>query len=664
MTTSSISGSSSSNSSSGVGTFVSSTGSNSRIDGLISGLNTTAIINAIMQQAAQPQTNLKNQLTVEQAKLTAYQGINQQLAALQSAADAVTSPATWQAMTVASSSASVTASVSAGAQAGTFTFDVTQLASGQTSVSANTVSSTSTIVTTGSPVTLTVGSGSPVTINTGDGSLAAVAAGINSANLGVQASIVQVGTSSYRLQLTSTSTGANTAFTISGLNGGPLGSFNNTSTAQDAVITVGAGTPGQYTISSHTNTFNQVLPGLTFTVSQVTSGVSLTVTPDASGIADKIKAMVDAANAVLSSIGTATAYDPSNQQASVLTGDLTVNQIRNSILSAVSSIVGANQSATSVGLSVTKDGQITFDTNAFQAAYTANPAAAQSALGPGGSFAPAQSGLTGTVTLQHSSDATIPGSYDVTVTQAATKATGTIDTSSGLTAGQTITVSLGGTSVTYTVKAGDTVQTVVDGLNALAAQNSLGVSASVDPTNGSLIDLTANGYGSAYTFTSSATGGLVASAVTPGKDVAGTINGQTAQGVGQLLYTMPGTPGVDAITLTVTLTPADVAALGGGSAGTFTYTAGAAQALARVAETATDPVRGSLTSVINGENSTIADLNTQIANWQVVLDTKQAALEAQWASLESQLSALQAMSAQLGSAILSLQNQSSSRSGG
>ncbi|MBX6372108.1 MAG: flagellar filament capping protein FliD, partial [Acidothermus sp.] len=526
MTTSSVG----STSGSGVGSFSSSTGSSSRIDGLASGLDTTAIIAAIMQQAARPQTSLKNLLAIEQAKLTAYQQINSQLASLQSAADALTSSSTWQAMTVTSSSATVSATASTGAQPGTFTFDVTQLASGQTSVSANTVSSTAAIVTNGNPVTITVGSNGPVTIDTGDGSLAAVAAGINKANIGVQAAIVQVGSSSYRLQISSTTTGAGASFSVSGLDSGALGGFNNVATAQDAIITVGAGTPGQYSVSSSSNTFNQVLPGLTFTVSQVTTGVTLTVKSDTSGIADKVQAMVDAANAVLSAIDAATAYDPSKQQASVLTGDSTMERIRNSILGAISSVVGANQSAASIGLSVTKDGRITFDSDAFEAAYAADPAGVRTALGPSGSFAPVQTGLTGTITLQSSADASLPGTYDVTITRAATRASGTIDTSAGLAAGQTVTISLGSSSLTYTVQSGDTVQSVVDGINALAAQNAVGISASIDPNNPALIDLTSNSYGSQYTFTSSATGGLVASAVTAGQDVAGTINGQTAQG--------------------------------------------------------------------------------------------------------------------------------------
>lgn len=632
-------------------------GSSSKIDGLVSGLNTTAIIQAIMAQAALPQTNLKNQLALEQAKLAAYQTINTKMAALQSAAGALTSASAWQAMATASSSSTVSATAAAGAQAGSFTFDVTALATGQSSVFANSVSGTAaTVVSSGTPVTITVGSKPAATINTGDGSLAAVVAGINQANCGVQAAAVQVSAGQYRLQVTSTTTGAASAFTTTGLDSGPLGAMANTATAQDAQLTVGAGTAAAYTITSGTNTFNQVVPGVTFTVSQVATGVTLRTSPDVTGLTGKVQAMVDAANAVLTEITNDTKFDTTTETGSVLTGDATARQLQDTVLSAVASMLGNGASAESVGVDVTKDGQLTFDPTAFQNAFAADPAAASSAFLAAGTFSPSQSGLTGTVSLQKSSDATMPGSYAVNVTQAATKAAATIDTSGGLVAGDTITLGSAANSVTYTIQAGDTAQSVTDSINALASANQLNVIGSLG--SGGIINLTATGYGSEYTFTASATGSLVASPVTAGLDVAGTINGQPAQGIGQFLFTNSGTPGVDALSLLVTLTPGDVTALGGAAAGTFNYTAGLAQRLASAASGAVATKNGLLTSEIGAANSMITSFNDQIARWQVVLDTKQAALQAQWANLETQLSNMQAQSSQLSAAIAGLPNSS------
>src|SRR5436309_14841084 len=77
--------------------------SSTTVDGLVSGMNTTQVIAQLMQVAAQPQTDLKNQVAKENAVISAYQSVNNRLAALKTAAEAFTPPSplvptnpTWQ----------------------------------------------------------------------------------------------------------------------------------------------------------------------------------------------------------------------------------------------------------------------------------------------------------------------------------------------------------------------------------------------------------------------------------------------------------------------------------------------------------------------------------------------------------------------------------------
>ncbi len=49
---------------------------------------------------------------------------------------------------------------------------------------------------------------------------------------------------------------------------------------------------GGYTVSSSTNTFNGVVPGVTFTVGAVASDVTVSVGSDAGAISDKVKALI------------------------------------------------------------------------------------------------------------------------------------------------------------------------------------------------------------------------------------------------------------------------------------------------------------------------------------------------------------------------------------
>src|SRR5256885_12334286 len=66
--------------------------SSTTVDGLVSGMNTTQVIAQLMQLAAQPQTDLKNQVAQENTVISAYQSVNSRLAALQTAAGAFTQP--------------------------------------------------------------------------------------------------------------------------------------------------------------------------------------------------------------------------------------------------------------------------------------------------------------------------------------------------------------------------------------------------------------------------------------------------------------------------------------------------------------------------------------------------------------------------------------------
>jgi len=68
------------------------------VDGLVSGLSTTDMVNQLMQVEALPQTALKNKVTAQNKAVTAYQDINTKLAALTKAAKALESDDPWTAV--------------------------------------------------------------------------------------------------------------------------------------------------------------------------------------------------------------------------------------------------------------------------------------------------------------------------------------------------------------------------------------------------------------------------------------------------------------------------------------------------------------------------------------------------------------------------------------
>jgi flagellar hook-associated protein 2 len=634
------------------------------LGGLASSLNTAAIINALMTAASQPQQLLEKQVTTENSMVSSYQSLINGFNSVLADAQTVATPATWQAVSSTSSSSAVTATASTGAQVGSLTFDVTQLASAMSEVSSSFVSSlNSTISSTGS-LTITQ-NGTSTTVTPGDGSLGSVVTAINKANAGIQAAAVQVAPGQYRLQLSSTSTGAASAFTISGIDG--MGGFSQTSVAQDAQLTVGAGSPGQYTVDSASNTVTSMLPGVSLQLNALATGVTVSTAANPTYISTQIQTMVTSLNATLSAIGSATAYDNTGAgNNGPLLGDATAQGLGQQVLGLIAAGASGGQSLASAGLTVNVDGSLSFDPKAFATAYAANPQAVANLFLPAGTFSPTSSTIpAGAITEHMVQPSTLAGTYAVSITQAASQASATVDASAGLSAGQTITLSYGTTSATYTVSATDTLATVSSALAALAQEDNIPVTTTATSSG---LQVLSTGYGSEETFGISATGGLNASTVTPGTDVAGTINGFPASGIGQLLTAPAADPKAGGLTLTVGVTSAQLAAAGGNVTGNFTYTPGVAASLETLANSATDPVNGSLTLAVNNSRSEITTLNAQIQADQNLLNMQEQYYQSQFATMETSLSNLKSeqsyLTAQLASLTGSSTSSSSSSSGG
>ncbi|MGH9069527.1 MAG: flagellar filament capping protein FliD, partial [Acidimicrobiales bacterium] len=130
------------------------------VPGLGTGFNVNKIVNALLQSYDQPITNLHN----EQHKLTSlasvYQTISTDLQAMSKAAEALSTPANWQAASATSSASMVaTGTTSGAASPGSVTFTVDSLATGQSLVSAGSVAATSDVVTQARSLLVSAGTG-------------------------------------------------------------------------------------------------------------------------------------------------------------------------------------------------------------------------------------------------------------------------------------------------------------------------------------------------------------------------------------------------------------------------------------------------------------------------------------------------------------------------
>jgi flagellar hook-associated protein 2 len=199
---------------------------------------------------------------------------------------------------------------------------------------------------------------------------------VNDANLGIRASVIQLGDGAFRMQLTSTASGAASEFSME--NGPekdvstPAGTLVLTQ-AKDAKLDLGAG----LVATSTTNTFTDLLPGTTITVSKAEPATSVTVgvASDPSALTTAIQALVTAANNALKTVNEYS--DNSAGSTAVLRGDSSLRGLAGQVLDAVAYAVGDDGSAAVAGLQLTRDGKIAFDAAAFSATLKAKPELAQ-----------------------------------------------------------------------------------------------------------------------------------------------------------------------------------------------------------------------------------------------------------------------------------------------
>lgn len=361
------------------------------IDGIVSGLGTSDLIAQLMRVERQPQVQLQRKRDTAQKVLDAYRSLNTRFSAIRDAAKALGTATGWElAKATSSDAARVSAQATAGAKPGSITFTVDQLAAAAASVSSGTVSSTGDAVTTSATVFVTKGA-TTTEVSVGDGSLASVVSGINTAKIGVTATAVQVEPGKYKLQLESTTTGADTDISVDdGAGGNPfasstLGSVGQLRAGADAKLQVGG--PSGYTVTRSSNTISDLLAGVTMTLTKADPATSVTVdvAADAEGLADRVGKLVDTLNAALGEMKSTTAYNAETKKGGVLLGESLVRRLRGDlVLAATDEVPGAAlNSPSAAGLSVKADGTLGFDRAKFLDAYAKDPGAVEDVVGSG-----------------------------------------------------------------------------------------------------------------------------------------------------------------------------------------------------------------------------------------------------------------------------------------
>jgi flagellar hook-associated protein 2 len=262
-------------------------------------------------------------------------------------------------------------SAGATASAGSHSLIVSQLAqtsSVYTSAVANSADTLS------GSISIQVGSGEATTITVGssNNTLTSLAAAINAAGIGVQASLVS-DTTGTRLSLVSATSGSAGQLTVSSALSDATTAANLTTqvglNGQDAKLSVDG-----IAISSGSNTVSTAIPGVTFQLlSTSTAAVQVQITNDTADVSTAMNSFVTAYNAVSADLKTQEGNTASGAP-EPLFGDPTLSLLQSQLSAGLlgGSASGSISSITQLGVTVNEDGTLTYSDSDMTAALTSH----------------------------------------------------------------------------------------------------------------------------------------------------------------------------------------------------------------------------------------------------------------------------------------------------
>ncbi|HEU4975146.1 MAG TPA: flagellar filament capping protein FliD [Baekduia sp.] len=365
-----------------------------QLSGLVSGLDTQSIISQLIAAESAPRTRMTFQQAAATKRQSLLQELNTKVTALKNASDDLKSAGTWldtQKVT-SSDDSKVGVTRTAGAPPGGYDVAVTQLASAERRTYDYQPPAAD------GPLTIYEADGTTVRTTVDLKAGATVDDAVAAINSKADSKLFAVNVNG-DLVLAAKDTGVSSAFSVTG-----AGTQIERVAGQDAQFSIGT---TSYTRS--TNVVDDALPGVTLTLKAKTGADPVGITiggpgPDKDGVVAKVKAFVDAYNALvttaradLSEERVPTAANSLDAQKGTLHGDSGISgmlsSLRASVAAAVPGLTGTLTSLADIGVSTgaansgstinqdAVDGKLTFDSAKLTAALDSNPLGVRTLLG-------------------------------------------------------------------------------------------------------------------------------------------------------------------------------------------------------------------------------------------------------------------------------------------
>ncbi|UCC43456.1 MAG: flagellar filament capping protein FliD [Candidatus Zixiibacteriota bacterium] len=452
--------------------------------------------------------------------------------------------------------------------------------------------------------------------------------------------------------------------------------------ASDAKLAVGSsgGTGSPITVTSRTNTFANVIAGVTLDLSRETTPgefVTINTDLDVTGIKNTINDFISAYNDVNGFIDDQNSYNEDTQEVGILLGDSLVQSMQYSIRRVIGSRVTGltsnyNQLAT-IGIRTGVDGKLSIkDSTQFENAIRDN---LDNVINM---FANSGSSSTNLIDFMSAgSNTEIGNDYAVNITQAATQGTFT-GTALVDPATTPITLNSSNNRLKFTINnvesdqiilaektynsTAELIKEIQDKIDGDARIGNRGLTVAWVSTGAGIgnLELTSSTYGSGSkvgivtSIPSSALAvlGLVGGVGTDGKDVEGTINGEEAEGSGQYLTGKDGNATTDGLKLRITFTQDQ---LGDGDEGTISITKGVASSLDGLLDSLTKTGDGLIDRRISSYESQIENIRRRVQEFDERLLDRRERLQLRFQRMEELLGQLSATSQYLAGQLTQIQ---------
>ncbi|CAD7716870.1 B-type flagellar hook-associated protein 2 [Xanthomonas hydrangeae] len=354
-----------------------------------SGLDIPTVVSTLVSRQRDPeQARINKAGTAATTQLSAISQIKSSMTTLKSALDKVVSSADTNAYkATVPTDAGFTATTTSSAAPGNYSVEVVSLATSQKLASGAFTAD----ATVGSG-TLTIGYGdNSVTVDiSGTDKLTDIAAAINKAagGKGVTASVVTANDGQH-LVFNAVDPGTKGALTVSAsdpslssltFGAGVTGGMTQQVAAADALVRVDG-----FERTSSSNTISDIVPGVVLNLTKAAEGTkfNLGIAADTSGLKGNLTAFAAAYNTANTLLAKSSAYDTVTKTASALTGDALVRGLQQQLRGQVSGNVNELKA---LGLTIDKDGVMSFDGAKFDTAIASDGGAAAEVLGKDSKF--------------------------------------------------------------------------------------------------------------------------------------------------------------------------------------------------------------------------------------------------------------------------------------